>query len=81
VWEKGSLADLNLVPIGSGVQLTVAVGMNEGGEIAAQGVLPSGDLHAFLLIPCDENHSGVEGCDYSLVDAILTTFLAQNGAL
>lgn len=60
VWENGSMADLNsLVPVGSGVQLTVAVGLNEQGEIAAQGVLPDGDLHAFLLIPCGE---GDESC-------------------
>jgi len=70
LWEKGSITDLNtLIPADSGVQLMAAVGLNERGEIVAQGVLSDGDLHAFLLIPCDENHAGVEGCDYSLVDA------------
>lgn len=70
VWEKGSIADLNgLVINDAGVQLTVAVGLNEAGEIAAQGVVSNGDLHAFLLIPCDENHPRVEGCDYSMVEA------------
>ena len=70
LWERGSIADLNaLIPAHSGVQLMAAVGLNERGEIVAQGVLPNGDLHAFLLVPCDENHPGVEGCDYSLVEA------------
>ena len=69
LWENGSISDLNtLIPAGSGVQLTVGLGINEQGQIAAQGVLPNGDIHAFLLTPCDENHSGVEGCDYDLVD-------------
>ena len=73
VWEKGSMADLNsLVPAGSGVQLKWALGLNETGEIAALGVLPDGDQHTFLLIPCDDSHSGIKGCDYSMVDATAT---------
>jgi len=70
LWEHGSLVDLNaFVSPGSGVQLTVALSINERGAIASLGLLPNGDQHAFVLIPCDENHPGVEGCDYSLVDA------------
>jgi probable HAF family extracellular repeat protein len=74
LWEHGSVIDLNaFVPPDSGVQLTVALSINEGGTIASLGVVPYGDQHAFVLIPCDGNHPGVEGCDYSLVDATLAT--------
>ena len=70
LWENGSIVDLNtLVPPGSGVQLLVAGYINERSEITAGGVLASGDNHAFLLIPCDEEHPGVKGCDYSMVEA------------
>ncbi len=52
LWEDGSMSDLNtLIAPGSGVQLVVGLNINERGEIAAQGVLQNGDLHAFLLIP------------------------------
>jgi len=68
LWENGSMADLNaLIPAGSGVQLTVGLGINEQGQIAAQGVLPSGDIHAFLLTPCDEKHPG-ECEDYAMLE-------------
>jgi len=71
LWEDGgSIVDLNtLVPPGSSVFVPNAIGINDRGEIAAKGVLPNGDQHAVLLIPCDRNHPGVEGCDYSMVDA------------
>jgi len=70
LWENGGpMVDLNtLVPSGSGLTLTEATFINDRGEIAAQGVLPNGDTHTVLLIPCDDGHHEVEGCDYSMVD-------------
>jgi probable HAF family extracellular repeat protein len=71
LWERGSIADLNaLIPADSGVQLNAAPGINERGEIVVQGiVLLSGNTHVFLLVPCDDDHLGIEGCDYSMVEA------------
>jgi probable HAF family extracellular repeat protein len=66
----GPLVDLQtLVLPGSGVTLVEALFINDRGEIAARGNPSSGIQHSVLLIPCDDNHPGVEGCDYSLVDA------------
>jgi probable HAF family extracellular repeat protein len=70
LWEDGSLLDLNaLIPPGSALHLGNLYTINDRGEIAGEGDDSSGNGHAFLLIPCDENHAGIEGCDYSLVDA------------
>jgi len=71
LWERGgSMVDLNaLLSSDSGIYVTLASTINDQGEIGARGVLPNGDERAVLLIPCDEHHPGVEGCDYSLVDA------------
>jgi hypothetical protein len=64
------MVDLNtLVPPNSSLQLTKGLYVNDRGEIAARGVFSNGNIHAVLLIPCDENHPGVEGCDYGLVEA------------
>jgi probable HAF family extracellular repeat protein len=64
LWEKGGpMVDLNtLIPSGSGLTLTLAVSINDRGEIAGQATTSDGNNHAFLLIPCDENDPG-EGCD------------------
>jgi probable HAF family extracellular repeat protein len=76
LWENGGpMVDLDtLIPADSGASLFEADNLNEQGEIVASG-LPAGCAdrfscgHIYLLTPCDENHSNVEGCDYSLVDA------------
>lgn len=71
LWENGGpQVDLNtLIPPGSSLQLTYAVAINDRGEIAGFGVppgVPPEDYptkgHAYILIPCDEDHAGADGC-------------------
>jgi probable HAF family extracellular repeat protein len=72
LWEDdGPMVDLNtLISPSPGLQLTHALFVNDRGEIAAEGNLSNGDIHAFVLIPCDEDHPGVEGCDYAPVETV-----------
>ena len=78
LWESGGpMVDLNaLVPSDSDAHLVAGVAINEKGEIVAAGAPPGCPVlnsdpchHAYALIPCDENHPDIEGCDYGLVDA------------
>jgi len=67
------MVDLNtLIRPGSGTQVALAETINDLGEIAANGASDCGVVencaHAVLLIPCDESHPNIEGCDYSMVD-------------
>ena len=73
LWENGSIVDLNtLIPSNAGIELQFANWINESGEIAGVGVLTdTGDYRGFLLIPCDENHPGIAGCNYDPVDATI----------
>jgi probable HAF family extracellular repeat protein len=69
LWEAGQIIDLNVfVPPGSGLQLSDPKIINEAGKIVLEGLLSNGDQHSVVLIPCDENHPNVEGCDYDPVD-------------
>ena len=71
MWENGSIVDLNaLIPPGSSLHLAKTYTINDRGEIAGSGADSSDNDHAFLLIPCDENHPGLEGCNYDLVEAV-----------
>jgi probable HAF family extracellular repeat protein len=71
LWEDGGpMVDLStLIPPNPDLQLDHGFQINDRGEIAVRGVFSNGDIHSFVLIPCDENHPGVAGCDYSMVDA------------
>jgi probable HAF family extracellular repeat protein len=63
----GPTVDLStLVLPGSAVSFEWALFINDRGEIAGFGKLPNGDEHAVVLLPCDEDHADLEGCDYSL---------------
>ena len=59
LWENGGpMVDLNaLVEPSSDVTLFIAVYINDPGQILAEGTLPNGDTHTFLLVPdghCDD---------------------------
>lgn len=74
LWEHNSMIDLNsLVPPNSPFQLIYAYTINQRGEIAANGIDANGIEQAALLIPCDEGHPGIDGCDYSLIDTVTAT--------
>jgi probable HAF family extracellular repeat protein len=71
LWEDGQIVDLNtLVAPGSGLQLTIALAINDRGEIAGYGALSNGDQHAFLLSPCGE---GDQGCGDSAASTSAAT--------
>jgi probable HAF family extracellular repeat protein len=72
LWENGEpIVDLNmLVPPGTSMNVITAQFINDRGEIACTGTTVAvPEEHPCMLIPCDENHPGIEGCDYDLVDA------------
>lgn len=72
LWENGGpMVDLKTLVSSTtgGLSVAGAIEINDRGEIVGSAADVDGNLYAMLLIPCDENHPGVEGCDYSMVDA------------
>jgi probable HAF family extracellular repeat protein len=79
LWQNGFMTDLNaFAPPGS--SLTTwgdGIFINDRGEIAGLRVLPDGDLHAFLLVPCGE---GTDGCVDAVEDAAATSNIPARSA-
>jgi probable HAF family extracellular repeat protein len=66
LWENGKMFDLNtLISASSKLNLYFPTFINDRGEIDGQGQLPNGDIHAFVLIPCEGDLSDDEGCEES----------------
>jgi probable HAF family extracellular repeat protein len=60
LWQDGHIIDLNaFVPPGSGLLLTDGNFINDAGQIVVVGLLPNGDTHSVVLLPCEE---GDEDC-------------------
>lgn len=53
MWRPGkAIVDINsLVVPASDIHVALATGINDKGEIAAQGILPTGEVHGILLVP------------------------------
>jgi probable HAF family extracellular repeat protein len=64
VWQPGGpMIDLNsFVPPDSDLVVTDGETINDCGEIAGSGMLPNGDFHAIVLIPCGDEQGDSEGC-------------------
>ena len=72
------MVDLNtLVPANSPF-LFASSFIDDRGEIAGLALFANSDIHAVLLIPCDEGHPNVEGCDYSPME--VSTVAASHAA-
>ncbi|HEV2728467.1 MAG TPA: hypothetical protein VGV15_00420, partial [Terriglobales bacterium] len=82
VWRPGgSIIDLNdFVPPGSDLRVTDGETINDRGEIAGSGMLPNGDFHAIVLIPCGKDTDGCRGASESIKVAALSnsSLVVQN---
>lgn len=67
------------MPPNTGLHVAGAAAINDRGEIVAAGRPADGSEPVIVLIPCDEKHAHVEGCDHSLVDAQQEPLAITNG--
>jgi probable HAF family extracellular repeat protein len=59
IWQDGRMTDLNVfVPPSSDLTLVEVEKINDRGEMFGTATTPSGDSHAFLLVPCEQGHEG-----------------------
>jgi probable HAF family extracellular repeat protein len=82
LWENGKIFDLTKLIPPSGAQMVEPNALNDRGEIATDGLPPgctdfNACSQAYVLIPCDENHSDEEGCEENVEG---TTAIQNNPA-
>lgn len=66
LWRSEGLTDLNTLVPGppfSPLYLLAANDINEQGEIVGVGLAINGELHAFVAIPCDDDHADCKESD------------------
>jgi uncharacterized membrane protein len=75
LWEEGGpMVDLSTLIINpsTAYAFLVVITINDRGEIAGMAGDTVDVSRAVVLIPCDENHPNIEGCDYSMVDSAIS---------
>jgi probable HAF family extracellular repeat protein len=66
IWRDGLAIDLNSLipgPPFSPLYLLNAYAINDHGEVVGQGLASNGELHAYLAVPCDEDHVDAAPCN------------------
>jgi probable HAF family extracellular repeat protein len=66
IWLDGVAIDLNSLVPGppfSPLYLINAFAISDRGEVVGQGLASNGELHAFLAVPCDEDHVDAAPCN------------------
>jgi len=69
LWDETGITDLGTLEAYSFAQSINGHEQVVGFSTDTEGSDSAGNAHAFLLIPCDENHPNIEDCDYSVADA------------
>jgi probable HAF family extracellular repeat protein len=76
MWQNGVMTDMNtLIPPNSPLYLLAVYDINQVGQVVGIAMTRTGELHAFLGTPCDNDQADTEGCDYSMMEG--TTAASQ----
>jgi probable HAF family extracellular repeat protein len=80
IWEKSNpIIDLNtLVVPGTKLLVQDAFSINDKGEIACNGILPTGEQHACLMVPVDFEHEWDDDATAGVQTAALNSVSASN---
>ena len=84
IWRDGVAIDLNSLVPGppfSPLYLLYASAINDRGEVAGQGLARNGELHAFLAVPCDEEHLDAAPCNDDEIGAEVVAAATLDGTV